>query len=206
MNHISTKESVTKSLQLRISVEKLNSNSFTIPEILNKVKEGIDSFHILTTEWESPSQNVLIANASSMQEFESYYQGWFPLWDFIQRIESSQNVAFADFFPKEWSEDPLNEHIFLILKYQSRLKKPMRANYQYFNHFNQILKNLIYYEEIEDGFLWFYKRPCDFIQDHMDRLSKEGLVKWLQFKKSTMPKAFQNAILENFYKTPLIHK
>ena len=93
-----------------------------------------------------------------------------------------QGFDLSSFFPDDEinSEDPP----YLILKYATNYKKPMHENFQYYQWFATQVKDYITYEEVDDGFIRFYKREVDFLNDNMIRTTKEGLQNWIESKRA----------------------
>ena len=63
----------------------------------------------------------------------------------------------------------------------------MHENFQYYQWFATQVKDYITYEEVDDGFIRFYKREVDFLNDNMIRTTKEGLQNWIESKRAKIP-------------------
>ena len=74
----------------------------------------------------------------------------------------------------------------------------MHENFQYYQWFATQVKDYITYEEVDDGFIRFYKREVDFLNDNMIRTTKEGLQNWIESKRAKIPPQIVQEIIKLF--------
>ena len=151
---------------------------FLIRSSINKYQEN--NLIISCTIW-----GGIFARFDSIENFEAVYTRAFPIMDRIMQLVLDQGFDLSSFFPDDEinSEDPP----YLILKYATNYKKPMHENFQYYQWFATQVKDYITYEEVDDGFIRFYKREVDFLNDNMIRTTKEGLQNWIESKRAKIP-------------------
>ncbi len=141
-----------------------------------------------------PSQEAFLA--AYLRDMEVYgllinqiEYGKIDLQEFQEELAASEIANLED----------ENEDIYIILKYTSNWKGPMRKNYQLTMKVDQIFGVQSSFEEVEDGFLKFYKRRQDFEDSKIDNSSRVGWKRWFELKGLNINSKFAKtffAILE----------
>lgn len=71
---------------------------------------------------------------------------------------------------------------YVVLKYRTNYKDPLRKNYQFTSKIAQILGENVCIEEIDDGFLYFFQTKGSFEDANFDKLQPAELRMWFQKK------------------------
>ncbi len=90
--------------------------------------------------------------------------------------------------------NPLDRN-YVVVKYQTNYKKPMRKYYQFVSNIARFLGIMYSVEEIEDGFLFFYERKIDFIGSQLNPINSTEIEGWIQFLNIDLKeKSIQNLL------------
>ncbi|MHA1732536.1 MAG: hypothetical protein ACTSU5_11365 [Promethearchaeota archaeon] len=78
--------------------------------------------------------------------------------------------------------DDGERNVYLVLRYRTNFKKPLKENYQLAAKLAEIFHEGVYHEELEDGFLLFYQKEEDFVKSRLDKTNPVTLKDWLEKK------------------------
>ena len=146
----------------RISIIQSTS---PVSELLLRIKENFEQYQNIKTEWENnPQDPAIYVIYPSNNEFVATYQRELPYFSaFLQIINNHPEFdAKKILSPEIETEKPKEEENYCTLKYETNSKSVLRNYYKYIFQFGQILGMQHEIEEIDNGFLLFYKRVLDF--------------------------------------------
>ncbi|MHA1647003.1 MAG: hypothetical protein ACTSVL_05470 [Promethearchaeota archaeon] len=182
----------TKLPFIEISIISTTEKEISKKEILNIIKKRNDLLSFNKTSWQgSSAEPILRLDYTSINMFEKNYQNTLKLAEIIRdsilngdisKEELYQNVSLRNKEKTNRNLDP-----YLILKYKTNYKDPMRENYNYAIWYADFFKENIYIEEVEDGFLHFYYEKKDYLNGNMNKLNFKELTLWLQKKNFHFP-------------------
>ncbi len=93
----------------------------------------------------------------------------------LYRAENAQNQAMG-------SHNAVHGEPYVVLKYSSTWKDPMRHRYHFTMEVDHIFGVNSAVEEVEDGFLKFFKERSDFEDSVLDNLKGSSWIRWLELK------------------------
>ncbi len=189
---------------IEISIKTLNSNQ-NLKEILTVIANRNEKSPYNSVLWKGTDANpILRLDYISYADFElSYREGEEQMLKFLNLLEENLfNVdeLKAKFNPgdnpkKEWQAVSYEE-MYLILKYRTNYKSPLRQNYKFSEYFISFFEEHIFFEEIFDGFLIFYHRKADFTNSNLNKTNPAELKQWLQSKNIKIDSNFMKQILK----------
>jgi len=139
-------------------------------EIIQKIKERFERTHNVKGSWKGKDDSpVLRLEYPSKKAFLDGYTRDLDFFNIVINEINKGNFPFSDLFSKDSKTDEISEN-YLVLKYLTNWKEPMIKNYQVTSNTAEIIGVVFNIEEIEDGFLMFYKRKIDFDANQIDRL------------------------------------
>ena len=112
----------------------------------------------------------------------------------LVKFIQGKKLNLVDFIPKTSNKDEFDSEIYLTLKYRTDCLAPIRHNYFYTSKIVEYVGIRASYEEIQDGFLWFYKSKEDFQNASMDLMNFSKIKSWAQEQN------IWNDDLEDFFK------
>ena len=131
-------------------------------KILKFLEKRAKNFHQVTIQWAGteehpilrvifPSEQALIKGYTRDQ---SIYEGVVHL--------ANEGIINPKKTRQVFKNSPPSEELYLILKYETAFKEPLRNNYQFTYKIAELLGIGMSYEEVDDGFILFYKHKEDF--------------------------------------------
>lgn len=171
-------------------------------DILQTMKNRFEKTQNVPVSWlgdeESP---ILRVEYPSKEKFVECYQYGIPFFDKLKEILEDEKVLHEfpmdKFIEKQDLED--SETLlttYLILRYKTNVKEIMRQNYEYTWQFAKFLQTEFFVEEIEDGFLMFYKHKDDFMIQQIDRMDFDEVKAWIEKKKIDISNPGVSSILD----------
>jgi hypothetical protein len=91
------------------------------------------------------------------------------------RLKQTTSKTQADL-----SNDCLEPRNYVVLKYRTNFKDPLRKNYQFTARIAQMLGENVCIEEVQDGFLYFFQTKDAFEDANFDKLNPKELMMWFQ--------------------------
>ncbi len=187
-----------KQVFVDISIVNTQETSLSSRDILTIIKDRVEKTKELTTKWVEMDRNLVLRFIfPSLKHYTLFFQRGYAFLDVLIKILSEDQI---DSFFQESSEETTshNDQMYLVLKYQTQYKDPLRAKYEYNKWFEEKFREQIYIEEITDGFLHFYKRKIDFVNVNLDVLVPEELDQWIKNKKLNVPPSLIKQIFSQF--------
>ncbi len=176
---------------IEIEIISESDPSLEARDILNMIREQNIKTGEGTPVWRgSPDYPILRMEYPSLKDLEEIYQKEYELFDKV--LELHRHVDLTQFIPK--FDPPTTQELYLILKYRTNYKEPLRKNYEYSRWFADTFQVLVYHEELEDGFLNFYKRKEDFLDNRLDKTNPTLLQEWLDRKGIVFPEEISRKI------------
>lgn len=170
---------------VEISIISKQESSQNEKEILVQLIERISPIKEISTVWlgtlENPSIRVTFP---SYDYFYRFYKRDFKILERVAKILESNMSNNKAILHSKGSVS--NDNIFLILRYRTNFKKPMRESYRYKQWFSDNLGEKIWIEEIEDGFLHFYQTIEDFQRVILDLTQPSGVLTYICMKEDAL--------------------
>ncbi len=167
---------------------------------------GIDVVFDKTSE--NPSLNILF---SSKELFLTVYERDMSVYGCILENIINHSLNLEEYFEEakliKKSHDfiPGSKINYIVLKYSSNWKDPMRRNYQLTTRVDNLFGIQSAIEEVEDGFLKFYRTREDFEDSKLDNLSRKGWETWLKLKGIALSSNFAQNFFIMLEKKSLLH-
>ncbi len=184
---------------LEIEVVKLNDPNRGEKEILDIIKKRNDKNNPFESQWIGTANHPkLRLDYPTVKLFEDSYKRGLDLLDHLLEKIKKRSIDLEKLLSlSELAKSPAdNKDMYLILKYTTNHKKPMRVNYEYVQWFANYFHELVRTEEVVDGFLHFYKREIDFLNANLDKLDPQELRIWIRNKKSDIPEQVIHQLLQ----------
>jgi hypothetical protein len=151
--------------------------------ILTKIKTKFEKRHPVQTEWsKEKEENAVFIYFSSQEAFYTAYKRDIPNYELFLQIlldhpEFTKEPLLES--PKIKPEDE-ESRTYCILKYETNDKIPLRNYYRFIFQVGQMLGVQHSFEEIENGFLLFYRRSFDFELSLLDLLNINSVIAFLK--------------------------
>ncbi len=171
---------------LEIEVIKLDDPNRSEKEILDIIKKRNDKNNPFETQWIGTATHPkLRLDYPTVKLFEDSYKRGLDFLDLLLEKIKKRSIDLEKLLDlsKHGNTPSNNKDMYLILKYTTNHKKPMRVNYEYIQWFANYFHEMVHTEEVVDGFLHFYKREIDFLNANLDKLDPQELRIWLKNKK-----------------------
>lgn len=173
---------------IEIRIISTNETEIRPIDIMNRLKQELDNCYSLNISLHNHEVfPYLHIDFSSQEAFLAAYQRDMEVYGLlinqieygkIDLLEFQEELAASEASDLEDEK----EGIYVILKYISNWKGPMRKNYQLSMKVDQIFGVQSSFEEVKDGFLKFYKRRQDFEDSKIDNSSRAGWKRWFELK------------------------
>jgi len=179
---------------IEISIVSLNDDDSTKKEIFASLQTrlskivGCDVF--LLNKGDDSSLRIEFPSSSFFYET---YQREFDLYEYIIQLYNHDKNNFDKIFPVvHHPPNPMDPNFYLILKYLTSDKEPLRKNYQFTQWFAEKFDEQWIYEETENGFLHFYRRKEDFLNSNLNKCDLNEMSQYLQNKQlKIMPEVLE---------------
>jgi hypothetical protein len=182
---------------IEISVVQTTEKGLNSKQILEIVQKKFEHQTEVECSWTGSSeQPILRVEFPSNEVFDRNYKRDLGVYEAILREINQKGLDPKSLFPPERFPVPNNPELYLILRYRTNRKDPIRKNYSFTNQFAQMMNVFLTFEEVEDGFLNFYKRKDDFLDAQFDKTKPENVILWFQ-KRGVDP---NHPILREFRK------
>ncbi|MHA1674216.1 MAG: hypothetical protein ACTSYI_11395 [Promethearchaeota archaeon] len=176
---------------LKISIVSTTETTLNSKQILEIVRRQVDTSQIMQTSFTSDAEGktTLVLTGNSNEDFRRFFKQDFVLMDKLMEKMVDHDFNLRQFFPVEQVEQKSDEFLenYLVLRYSTSYPDTVRENLQYFQFFSDQMNEFIHFEEIEGGFLRFYKRKIDYICNNMERNTIPSIQKWLKIKGVSLP-------------------
>ena len=175
---------------IEIEVERYYGDTLDHKEILQVIKDRNQYYSANRTSWVTTENKLkLRLDYNSLEEFKVDYHVMDELLElFIEKV-NAHLVDIHQIFDSQLETSSVSEKIgggsliYLILKYTTNYKDPMRDSYRNLQWYAETLRENVYIEEIEHGFLHFYQTELDYINVNLDKLNPKEFQQWLKNKK-----------------------
>jgi len=162
---------------IEISIIRTSEKKKSKKELLKKIKERFERTHETKGSWKGTDDSPIIRiDYSSKKAFLEGYTRDIELFNKIVEEINRGKFPFKELFPNE-SKSEGSEN-YLVLKYFTNWKEPMIKNYQFTSKAAETIGVVFHIEEIENGFLIFYRKKIDFDANQIDRLNIDELKKF----------------------------
>lgn len=174
-----------------------------------KILQMIENRNLLSlfnkVSWKGNSENpILRLDYESKEDFiESYKNGEELMKKFLTLLqdgtlnidELKQELHLQKAKDADWSSTIPYEQLYLILKYTTNFKTPMRRSYKFSEWFIDFFNEHMFYEEVDDGFLFFYHKRENYINSNLNQSNPIEFKKWLNSKEID----FSSEIVQTFF-------
>jgi hypothetical protein len=197
---------------LEISVVSLNNPLMSKKQLLEQISYRVKRTHQIEPKWIGDLENPKIRfEYDSKEHLEKCYVRDIFLFEKILELMNSGIISNEEIhqmnlkrkghfplIPMEIIDD--QKPIYLILKYQTDYKEPLRNNYRLTLRVAEILEYSVEVEEIADGFLIFYKNPEDFEANQIDKANLTEMTQY--FKEKGLLNSDLGKLLKKIYEVP----
>ena len=131
-----------------------------------------------------PENQTLFVFYPSYDAFKATYEREIPYFTMILNlVEDHPEIETQKILsPEAPTEEEIEAKTYCTLKYQTNNTAILRQFYRYIFRLGQMLGMQHELEEVENGFLLFYKRPLDFELSILDYFQLGDVLKFLQKK------------------------
>jgi len=169
---------------VEISIVSLNDKTSTKREIFDNLITRFKKIKKCEVKLIENQENpILRLEYSDFDYFYDIYTREFTLYEyFIENYYKNQSIFDRILLPVESSTEKQDSNFYVVFKYRTNDKTPLRKNYQFTVWFAEKFKEEWFYEEIEDGFLHFYRKKEDFLNSNLNKCDPLELQQWLKNK------------------------
>ena len=170
---------------VEISIISKQESSQTESEILTQLSKRLPSNEEISTLWLGTQENPSIrVTFPSYDYFYRFYKRDFKILEQAAEILESNLIKNQPIL--RTTDSKRDDNIFLILRYKTNFKKPMRESYRYKQWFSEKLGEKVWIEEIEDGFLHFYQTVNDFKRVILDLTQPSSVLTYICMKEDAL--------------------
>lgn len=173
-------------------------------EILDLLNQrAIKNHHVKTYFKGTPESPILRVDYDSLDHFASGYNRDRLIYENFIKFINLQEISFDKIPPRKNSLE--DEKIYLIMKYRTNYKEPIRNNYNFTFRIIELIGIGASFEEVEDGFILFYQTKQDFKIGLMDLLNIKEVKAYLSSIGMLIPsiERFLNQIEDKTFKPPI---
>ena len=155
-------------------------NSIEAPKsLLRVIKAKFDKIVDGTVQWRgSENKPKLVIQFETKDDFFQTYNKDINIYECCLNLIAEKSINIEK-IPVNLRELP-DDDLYATLKYVTDFKDPIRKKYYYIFKILNILVIQISYEEVEDGFLLFYRGPEDFTIGQMNIFELPQVKQWLE--------------------------
>ncbi|MHA1611257.1 MAG: hypothetical protein ACTSVZ_06430 [Promethearchaeota archaeon] len=163
-----------------IEVDIINSFDSKYGILKQLEKRSLQTHHVRSS-WSGTEENpILRIDYESKEHFiEGYTRDKLIYENFIKYI-NLQEISLTK--NNSLKKPPEDEELYLIMKYRTNCKEPIRNNYSFTFKIIELLGIGASYEEVQDGFILFYRTKQDFLVGQMDLLNIDKAIEYLKVK------------------------
>ncbi|MHA1521804.1 MAG: hypothetical protein ACTSRK_16630 [Promethearchaeota archaeon] len=190
---------------VEINVQNTTDSEKSLHEILEPIANRNELNPYNTVSYVGTEENPIIRLIyESIEDLEaSYKESEVQLQKFLTLVENElfnldelkTIIKNGEKSGSEWRMAPQDE-IYLILRYRTNHKSPLRQNYSFGKWFFDFFNDQIMFEEVNDGFLIFYHREVDFINSNYNKLNPVEIRLWLKGKNVDIDSDFMKKLLK----------
>jgi hypothetical protein len=167
-------------------------------QILTIIKKRIERLDKVPAQMKIENEEpILYINYTTTDAFLDSYQREFPIFDTFLRILLDGQLDLTNINAKSPKKKTDLQENYLILKYKTNWKDPLRKYYEYTLQFTQYFDIGIMVEEIDDGFLLFHHTKEDFTIGQMDKTNPQEIQHWLQQRGIDLQKSGLKTFFES---------
>jgi len=173
---------------IKINVISTTETNLSERAILAIVEAKFKQRYNVKTSWEKEGTKItLYVDFPTQKAYQKVYSYGFGVLNLIIKENSRPNSYFKSIFDQmrqsqtqEVSRGNLDRQNYLVLKYMTNVKAPMRRFYEFSVNICHFINIGFYTEEIGDGFLHFYETQTDFIECQLDTMKISEILKWMK--------------------------
>lgn len=166
---------------IEISIASTTEEKLSRIQILAVIQERIERLDKVPAKIQTDDKEpTLIIKYNSVETFLDSYQREFPVFEAFLNLLLSGKVDIEDMSTKKGNKSNFEQENYLILKYKTNWKEPLRKYYEFTLQFTKFFDIGIMVEEVEDGFLLFHQSKEDFQIGQMDKANVQEIKTWLQ--------------------------
>lgn len=171
---------------IEINIESSVEQEANYELILTHIKKyfnkfGINDINLIDTE-KNPKLRI---NFIDKNQFITFYKKDDAVLS--RFMEFLQKGKFPQSFINTVQEKEINsldsKNLYLVLKYKTDFKSPIRHYYNQIEWYRQFFKINISTEELTDGFLFFYQKKQDFHDALIDKSNPIEIINWIDSRE-----------------------
>ena len=172
-------------------------------EILKQLEKRSSQTHQVQSSWSGTDTDpILRLDYESKEQFIAGYTRDKMIYENFIKYINLQDISLNN--KKTLKNQSNEEELYLIVKYRTNYKEPIRKNYSFTFKIIELLGIGASYEEVQDGFILFYKTKEDYLIGQMDLLNIDKAIDYLKAKGFYTPsiEAFFTQIKNKTFKVP----
>ncbi|MHA1673174.1 MAG: hypothetical protein ACTSYI_06055 [Promethearchaeota archaeon] len=173
-------------------------------EILRQLEKRSSQTHHVRSSWSGTDTDnqILRLDYESKEHFIKGYSRDKLIYENFIKYINLQDISLNN--KKSLKNQNVDEELYLMVKYRTNFKEPIRKNYSFTFKIIELLGIGASYEEVQDGFILFYKTKEDYLIGQMDLLNIDKAIDYLKAKGFYTPsiEAFFTQIKNKTIKDP----
>ncbi|MCF2138436.1 MAG: hypothetical protein K9W44_00105 [Candidatus Lokiarchaeota archaeon] len=172
-------------------------------KILDLLEERAIKNHHVKTTWKGTDDNpILRVDYESYEQFRAGYNRDRSVYENFIKFINLQEISFDKIAERSTKHD--DQSIYLMMKYRTNYKEPIRNNYSFTFKIIELIGLGASYEEVQDGFILFYQTKKDFKVGLMDLLKINEVRSYLKSIDFLIPsiEQFLDKIQDKSFKFP----
>lgn len=171
-------------IYLKYSIVKNSTKEKSDYDLLLILQTHLESLHSISGHLSQVNQKwILNFEFENNAQFDEIFSKNMKFYIRLHALKESKQISMDDLNVEEAFSHENPEEVQIILKQQTNRKNPIKENYRLSFTLVEFLNYGADYEEIEDGFLIFYRSFKDFENMQINRLDFQQMKKWLTTKK-----------------------
>ncbi|WP_371805367.1 hypothetical protein [Candidatus Lokiarchaeum ossiferum] len=172
---------------LEISVVSTTDANLDVVEVLKKIKRSIMEYPGNPPKSaEITTKPSILFTFASLNHFKAMYENDYRIYSYLyeeiiqKQVDLSANIfktGAKSLAANSTQESTENKENYIVLRYYSNNIAPMRRHYQLIYKVNEIFGFQITNEEVQDGFLRFFKTKKDF---EGLSIGRDEVAKWME--------------------------
>ncbi len=177
---------------IKISIEYTIEKKKTYKELLTPIKTRFEKSKELSVTWIENFDNrgnpAIFIEYQSIKKFKDAYDKGVQFYNKILDDIDDGKDFFKGVLLKSHNNPIILDNMnaiqnYIIIKYQSNYKIIMRKFYEHTHRINGLIGSTSTFEEVFDGFLFFFQTLDDFLFAQIDNMNPKAILQWIEKKK-----------------------
>ena len=148
-------------------------------DILKQLEKRSSQTHQVQSSWSGTDTDpILRLDYKSKEQFIAGYTRDKMIYENFIKYINLQDISLNN--KKSLKNQNFDEELYLMVKYRTNYKEPIRKNYSFTFKIIELLGIGASYEEVQDGFILFYKTKDDYLIGQMDLLNIDKAIEYLK--------------------------